>query len=532
MRWLRWLATPVALLALLASCTATAPLPSPSPTPSVTASAPSDTNPTARSRIAEGGIVRVPLASLPAAWNPWHPRGRATESVLARGPLSQGTFLFDAAGRPGANPNFLSGVSAAHDGGRTVVTLDLNPRAVWSDGAAITSADWVATWEALRGSDPGLQVADDRGWAGVAEVRAGTSTHQVVVTFAAVEPDWSRPLAAGPARAESVRDAATFNSGWPEYQAGWFSGPFVLGHADRTQGVLTYDRNPLWWGETPKLDHVVFRTIQPEAVGAAFQNNEFDWLRVDTPAHLAKVRAAADTTVREAPGTQGRLLRLDTAGTLADAGLRTALLRALDRAALARADLGALTSSPLTWGNHLLLTNQPGYVDQSVATGLGHDRAAAAEAFTRAGWPLAAGRRTRDGVPLALTMAVPPGDAWATAEFMAVAATLSDLGVEVTRTTGAADITPATVTFDAYPYAGVRTLTDPGAAALVARVAGEVSPVRRADLASQVSRVLWTSAETIPVHQPPQVVAVRNGLANLGAAGFASVRWEDVGWAR
>lgn len=530
MKWPRWVACLVALVALLASCTTASP-PSPTPTPGVTASAPSDTNPVPRSRVPEGGMVRLPLASLPTAWNPWHPRGRTSDAVGVREPLSEGAFVFDAAGRPTANPAYVAGAQVTHDG-HTTVTLDLNPQAVWSDGAAITAADWIATWRALGGSDPGFQVADDLGWTGVADARAGATSQQVVVEFRGIEPDWSRPLARGPARAESVRDAATFNSGWPEYRAGWFSGPFVLAHLDRAQGVITLDRNPLWWGDPPKLDHVVYRTIQPEALAAAFGNNEFDRLEVTTPDRLARVRAAADTIVRTAPGSTGRLLRLDAAGALGDPALRTALLRALDRAGIARADLGGVTDKPTTWGNHLLLTNQPGYVDQSVATGLGHDRTAAAEAFTRAGWPLTDGRRAHDGTPLALTMAVPDGDPWARGEYLALTATLADLGVTLTSTTGAADLTPVTTTIDRYPLAHVRAFTDPDVADLVARVASEVDPVRRADQASQLSRRLWQGAASIPLHQPPEVVAVRAGLANLGASGFATVRWEDVGWVR
>lgn len=530
MKWPRWVVTLTVLVALAAGCSATAPtLPTPSAA-TLTASAPTDTNPVPRDRVAEGGMVRLPLAALPLAWNPWHAAGATPEAVKVRGPVSSGAFTFDAAGRPTPDPDFLSNVTVAHEG-RTVVTLSLNPRAVWADGQPITAADWVATWRALGGGDAAYQVADGRGWAGVSEVRAGVTDHEVVVAFAGIEPDWSRPLAAGAARAESVQDAAAFNSGWPEYRAGWFSGPFVVAHVDRAQGVVTLDRNPLWWGDAPRLEHVVFRTIQPEALAAAFQHNEFDWLEPTTADSLAKARVAPDTVVRSAPGTSGRLLRVDTSGRLGDPALRTALLRALDRTAIGRADLAGLADTVQPWANQLLLTNQPGYVDEAVATGVDRDHTAAAEAFTRAGWALSGGRRTRDGVPLTLTMAV-ASDARARSEFEVVAATLDDLGVTLTSTDGAADLTPVTVPFDRYPLAAVRALTDPALADLVLRVSSEVTAARRADQAAQLSRRLWTDAGTIPLHQPPQVVAVRAALANLGAGGFASVRWQDVGWVR
>ena len=531
MPWPRWIVWLVALVGLLAGCTAPLQTPS-SPSASAAASAWADTNAMARGAIGEGGLVRVPLAALPTAWNPWHARGATTDAQRVRSPLSEGAFLFDAAGRPTPNPAFRAGVQGVHDPA-TTVTLALDARAVWSDGASITAADWVATWQALGGRDPADQMGSDQGWRGVADVRAGSSPYEVVVRFDGVQPDWSRPLAAGPARAESVRDAATFNSAWPEYRPGWFAGPFVLAHLDRGQGIVTLDRNPLWWGEPPLLDHVVFRTIQPEALAAAFQHNEFDWVELGSPVRLAQVTTIADATIRTAPGTRGRLLRLDTRGVLADAGLRTALLRAVDRAALARADLSDLTATPTLWANHLLLTNQPGYVDQAVATGLGRDQTAAARALSAAGWQLSDGRRVRDGQSLVLTMATPEGDAWARAEFDVLASLLADLGVTLaSTTTAAADLVGETVAFDRYPLAAVGAPADPALAGLARQVESETDAVRRADLAAQLSRAMWSDAATIPLHQPPQVVATRNGLANLGARGFASVRWSDVGWER
>lgn len=530
MSWPRWLAALVTVVGLLAGCTG-GEVPRPTRTPTVAAVAPSDTNPQPRARVAEGGMLRVPLTALPVAWNPWHPSGASPEASAVRAPLSAAAFTFDPAGRPAANPDYVTEATVTHSE-RTRVVLTLNPRAVWSDGAPITAADWIATWQALRGTAPGYQVTDDQGWRGVADVREGASAHEVVIDYAGIQPDWTRPLAAGPARADSVRDADTFNGAWSDYRAGWFSGPFIVGHIDKAQGVITLDPNPLWWGETPRLAHIAFRTIQPEAVAAAFQHNEFDVLPVTTAARLAQVRAAADTTVRSAPAPEGRLLRVNTAGVLGDPALRGALLRALDRAAVARANVDGTTGSPLVWSNSLLLTNHPGYIDEAVATGLGHDRTAAADALTKAGWPLVDGYRARDGRPLVLTMSVPTGDAAARREFDAIQTTLADLGVTLSEATDAPDLTPATVRFDRYPLAGVREHADADVADLAGRVSVEVDAVRRADLSAQLARRLWERADAIPLYQPLQLVAVRNGLANLGPNGFGSTRWEDVGWAR
>ncbi len=529
MTWPRRVAVLVTLAALVAGCSPPVPQPGPT-TPVVAATAPTDDNAAGRERVADGGILRLPLTALPAAWNPWTPAGRTPDATAVRGPLSAPAFWFDAAGRPSPNPDYLAHVDVRHEG-HTVVTLRLHARAVWADGTPITAADWVATFRAL--TNPAYRVADDSGWSGVSDVAAGASDHEVVVTYATVQPDWAQPLAAGAARAASVADAATFNAGWPAYRRGWFSGPFVVAHIDATQGVVTLDPNPQWWGEQPKLAHVTFRTIQPEAATAAFGHNEFDALAVGTDAdRLQRLRGVADTAIRTAPGTTGRLIRLDTHGRLSDPALRLALVRALDRGKLAAADVGGLVDQPLVWGSHLELTNQPGYVDQALATGVGYDRAAASESLTKAGWPLVDGRRVKDDRPLELTMTTPADDPWARGEFTTASAALSEVGIALTAVASGGDLTPATVAFGRFPFAGVRSMTDAALGDLPARVSTETDAVRRADLAAQLDRHLWLSATAIPVFQVPQVVAVRAGLANVGASGFGTVRWQDVGFLR
>ena len=80
---------------------------------------------------------------------------------------------------------------------------------------------------------------------------------------------------------------------------------------------------------------------------------------------LQQSRAAADTTLRTAPGTHGRSLLVSRAGLLADAALRRAVLMAIDRAEVGASDLADLHDPPRTWSSNLLLPTQPGYVDQA-----------------------------------------------------------------------------------------------------------------------------------------------------------------------
>lgn len=517
------------LAMLLVACSAPPPAPDPTTTP-VAADAELDINAQPRERLRDGGLARLPLVSLPTQWNPRHPDAAEASTQRLLAVLSPSHFTLDAAGRPSANPDFVSGVDVQH-GESTVVTLDLVDGAVWGDGGPVTAADWVAAWQVGSGQVAGAHVLDTAGWERVKEVRAGDSPRQVVITYAGIVPDWAEPLVAGPARAASTASAEAFSWGTPDKRH--YAGPFLVAHVDKTQGLVTLERNPRWWGDQPKLERIMFRTVQAQAVAAAFQHNELDvWETGTSSDRLQQTRAASDTTLRSAPGRSGRALHVSRSGVLADVAVRRALLLALDRTLVGPHDLADVTKPPRTWSSNLLLPTQPGYVDQARATGLGGDPDQAAKALDEAGWALESRVRVKDGQPLELTFRAERDDELATSEFIVLADQLARVGVRLRAVPGDADLVPVTVRVSAFPLARLpeEMASAPGASDLVARVGAEVDPVRRADQASQLARLLWQEVVEIPLYQVPQFVAVRNGLANLGAPGFATTDWEDVGW--
>ena len=518
-----------ALAALLfVACTAQ-PMPDPSTPPPVAADAESDVNAQPRDRLRDGGLLRFPLAELPTQWNPRHPDAEAgTQRVLAA--LNPTHLTLDAAGRATPNPDFVADLAVEH-GDRTVVTLDLVERAVWGDATPITAADWVATWRAASGQVPDLRFASSDGWERVAEVREGANPRQVVVTFHDVDPDWAQPLVAGPLPAATLATADAFT--WGAFEDGRHTGPFLVTHVDTVQGLVTLERNPLWWGDRPKLDTIMFRTVPEEALAAAFQHNELDaWDTGPSADRVEQAQVAADAAVREAPGVTGRVLKVSRSGALADLQVRRAVLMALDRAKVGVHDLPDGVEAPRAWSDPLVLPTQPGYVDQARATGLSSDTARAGQLLDEAGWELRAGRRMKEGQLLTLSVLVPAGDERAAEELEDLGNQLDAVGVGVKPVTADADLTPASVRVGAFPWAQLpdAVATTVGAPELAEEVSDEADPVRRADQASQLARLLWQDVVTIPLYQEPEFVAVRQGLANLGAHGFATTDWEDVGW--
>jgi len=504
----------------------------PQQSPAVTTPVPAGgVNGRAADQLAEGGLLRLAISAAPTQWNPFSTAGGTTSADVLRGPLSGQAFLFDASGTPRPNPDYL--VSATASGSPTVVTLRLNPLAVWGDGVAITAADWVATFKAYRAAQERHTARSLAGWERVAGVRQGADDHEVVVTFTGDVPDWTEPLVELPARASSVADAATFDHGWSDYRADWFAGPYVVAHVDQVQQLWTLEPNPRWWGTTPRLDRIFVRIVSPDALASTVAAGEFDLYspgRED--ALLALARTAPDSAVRTAPGTSGRSLTLSLEGPLADRKLCQAIVRGIDRAKLARAALRSAEPNPTLWSNHLMLPQQAGYLDASTATGLDYDARAAAQALTDAGWPLVGGVRTGASGALTLTVGVRTGDARAEAEASSIAADLTALGITVRTVSSGADLTPVSVAVPRYPLRGVagRFASVPGLAELVVGMDSNLDASARLGQATQAARLLWQDARTLPLYVEPDVVVVRTRLANLGASGYASTTWADVGF--
>ncbi len=527
---MRTIASLVTAAALTAGCSAS---PSPSLSPVVTSSATLVTNSQDPKNLRDGGTLRVPILKFPTQWNPFVAAADAdTRSVLDA--VRPRVFDFAGDGTPTPDPDFVTSADATHDG-KTVATLALNPEAVWGDGAPITAGDWVATWTFLTDPPAGVDVARPAGLTDVESVRQGENDHQVVITYSGVEPDWSQPWEYGPLRAASVANAEA-RAGWSTFHPEWFAGPFTITHIDRQQGLVTLERNARWWGTPPRLSTITFRTIQQQAEAAAFASNEFDIFdATGEPSALALAGQAEGVTVRSAEGRAGRELILQTADSpLADQNVRQAVLRALNRERLADAVSESDQTQATVWSNHLLLTNQPGYSDQAEGTGLGYDPQAAGTLLSDAGWTLQGGHRVRDGRPLQLTINASGGDERAASEAARITSDLAAIGITVEPTAGAADLSVKTVTASRYPLAdlGARVTEPADLHELAARVQAEADPASRVDLANRTAAGLWRRADTIPLYQEPQIVAVKSELANLGADGFASVPWSDVGWSR
>ncbi|WP_344444408.1 ABC transporter substrate-binding protein [Kitasatospora nipponensis] len=483
-----------------------------------------------RAAVRDGGTLRWAVDAVPASLDVYDPAATADTALIAHA-LLPSLFRLDDRARPVADPDYLAG---AQVDGRTV-TYRLNPKALWSDGKPLAVADFTAQWTALR--------AAHTGYAAIESITQGSDPHQVKVVFKQPYASWRSlfsPLqaAAGP----SVT-----------------AGPLTVASLDAKAGRASLVRNPRWWGDPVKVDGIDFLATAnrldaldrdqvdvadlAQAVDRPPAAPSTDAVDAATQA-LKRAQALPGITLHRAAAPAFTQLTLNGArGQLADAAVRRAVAAAIDRGKLASAVLDPLGLPAVPLGNHLVMTDQDGYRDNSGAI---------------------AG--TAKELHLDLTLLLTEGSASARRTADALVAQLAPAGVTVHPQAVPADgfvrdhlaggdwdlalfswpasAFPAT---DERPlYAKPRPGQDGKPVAglnyggsgteeidqLFDQAAAELDPVKQTALLQQTDGRIWQLGHSVPLYQRPDLVAVRTGVAGAGAYGFAWPRYQDVGFLR
>lgn len=141
---------------------------------------------------------------------------------------------------------------------KQVVTYQISPKAVWSDGTPITSTDFKYTWEQIAGPDA-TDVYDATGYDKIDTVD-DSDPATVVVTFKEPYAGWKSLFGSGygimPSHLLQGKDRnAEMKDGYS-----WSGGPFKIEKWEKGVGV-TLVPNDKWWGDKPKLDKIEFKFI-------------------------------------------------------------------------------------------------------------------------------------------------------------------------------------------------------------------------------------------------------------------------------
>ncbi|MGH3473528.1 MAG: ABC transporter family substrate-binding protein [Aeromicrobium sp.] len=497
-----------------------------------------------------GGRLRLAVTSMPGNFNPVQADGAGAAATQVLAPTSGSAVRITTDGGWRVDPDYASAVDVV-DRKPLTVRVRLNPDAVWQDGTPIAAKDMTAFQLAMSGEVDGLEVASTDGYDDIDSVERGDNRFEYTVTFGTPRSDWPRYIYPRlPADVSSKPKA--FNNGFRS-KAVPSNGPFVVTSVDTKTGTITEKRNPRWWGRKPRLEQVVWRIADPTVQAEAFAADELDAVSLDD----STFEEADDSgTVQAAGGAQWSHLTLNGGrGPLKDTNVRRAVAAAIDRQALAEAAGKAVGVPGRTAGSVVLVPGQRGYRDvagKDLKTGQDEARAL----LEKAGYTQKDGKAVRDGKPLTLRLPAPSDTPRSEARVKAIAGDLEAVGITVKTPTIKAprffrdtvvplDFDLVTFTWPASPFPvetaarRFRPIDSPenytGVAAkkLDGRWDDATTTLdddERAGIIHDLDARLAREAVVIPLAVLPEVVEVKDGLVNFGAATFEQPDFTTVGF--
>ncbi|NUS45540.1 MAG: ABC transporter family substrate-binding protein [Mycobacteriaceae bacterium] len=515
-----------------------------------------DVNPQPAEKVRDGGDMVIGVGAFPSNFNLLHNDGNVYDTQRIVEPTMPRPYVSDAAGNISVNRNFFTDIRITGVDPQRV-TFTINPRAVWSDGSPITWEDLASQANALSGRDSRFQIAATNGFERVARVERGADEREAVLVFAQPYGDWMNLYDPVYPKAVTASPEA-FNNADRE-QLSISAGPYRMSRIDRVANRVTLERNPRWWGARPKLDHITYTVIDGAAAVPAMLNREIDatFDNLYNVNDAAMAHSSPDIAVRIAPDPSTSFVTFNGApgAILADARLRVALAKAIDRRTIVKALQNGLVKDPKPLANHIFLQHQTGYRDNAQA--LDYDPAAARRELDALGWRLHGEVREKQGRRLEITDAlvdIPNGVSAA----KIIRANLAAVGVRVNirpyRYTGffAEVIHPGR--FDIAQHGWVHTQFPLGALtqiyaldpnnlqgnyghvgsaeinALIDRTVSELDPAKSRRLANEVDRKVSEIGFSIPMYELAGAIPVRTNVANFGAFGLATPDYTVLGF--
>ncbi|MCU1679031.1 MAG: hypothetical protein JWM93_3789 [Frankiales bacterium] len=526
------------------------PAPSTSTPAAVTALDSTSWRTAAPADVAEGGTLRLAASALPANFNPLQADSASSDAAEILAPTSGGAVRITADGGWEVDPDYATSVKIAD---RSPLTIDvrLNPKAVWAGGTPITAKDMIAFWKAQNGSNKSFAVASTAGYDAIASVVQGKDRFAYTVTFKQPTAEW--PQYIYPRLAANVSASPQlFNEGF-RTRAISSNGPFVVTSIDTATNVVTLERNPRWWGRTPRLEKITWNLADPAVQAKAYAAGELDAVDLQASTYAT---ASSTGTVQRAAGVEWSQVTLNGGrGPLADVRVRRAVAHAIDRGPIATTAAKSMGAPAAPLGSLLLVPGQRGYTDSSAP--IAYDPAAAKTLLTEAGYTQGSGGMfAKNGAPLQLTLPVPQDTPANSARSTSIAKDLRAVGIAVTLRSVPAEtffdqvVIPLDfdlVTFirraSPFPVTGAKpqffpldspqNYTGIGTARLGAgfdTVLGTLADDLRLKRVAKLDEWLFEDVPVIPLAVTPVVMGVRDGVVNYGASQFEQPDWTTVGF--
>jgi peptide/nickel transport system ATP-binding protein len=513
-----------------------------------------DINPQNPATLLDGGNLRLALSEYPVNFNPAHIDGNTADASAIIKPSMPRAFIIKPDGSTTLNTDYFTSIELTKTNPQ-VVTYTINPKAVWSDGTPITWEDIAAQTNALSGKDERFRIASPNGADRVASVTRGVDDRQAVMTFAKPYAEWQGMFAGNsvlmPHSMTSTPEAfndAELNAPGPS------AGPFIVTTVDKAAQRIVLTRNPKWWGQKPRLDSITLLVLDAAADIPALQNNAIDAVGLGSLDDLTIAQRTPGISIRRAPGASWSHFTFNGApgSILADPKLRVAIMKAIDRQAIANVSQRGLVNNPTPLNNHIYVAGQEGYQNNSEVADFNLD--GARRDLDDLGWKLNGPFRQKDGRTLAIRLVL--FDALSGRQVAQVAQnSLAQAGVKLDIDVKAGggfftnyiipgdfDIALFGWVGDAFPLSSLTQIyasygesnfgkigTDE-IDAKIEQTLSELDPAAARRIANNVDQLIWQEGFSLPLVQSPGNVAVRSKLANFGAAGLGDNNYTAIGF--
>lgn len=508
------------------------------------------------SAVKDGGTLTMSVSQLPDNWNYNQADGSLADLNTVRLPMGAGGYIVaDEKGTVSLNKDYIESATVKSQDPE-VIEVKYNKNAKWEDGSPITIKDMIAYAKAMSGADKKYQIASTQGWEDIESVTQTADEFTGEIKYKKKTVDWIQYTYPDiPASISS--DSTKFNKGYvttPTPSAG----PFKVAKVDQTGKVITLTRNPVWWGQKPKLDTIIFKVLTQVQEPQAFANKEIDVLNnIVSGDSYASAKARTDAVMEKTYGVTWTHVTLNTTrGALADVNVRKAIGLAINRQLIGQVVVGPLEAPVTLVNNAVFMPGQAGYED-SYGGALTYDPAKAEQTLKDAGYAKGSdGVYAKDGKALTFSIAVPAEAKSNINRATQISKDLTAIGFKVDLKTVPSDayfkdyVTPKNfdmVTFSwqgtLFPIATAANLfspvssaqnytgyANPEVATLNAQTQAEFDQAKRIQLADQLSKAMLSDYTIIPFYATPNIVAVNSKLANVGASQFETADWTTVGY--
>ena len=447
-----------------------------------------------------------------------------------------------------------------------IIVYQINPRAVWSDGMAITYADFAYNWQAQSGKTAFADLGgkafaplDESGYDDISSVSGAPSDpYTVTVTFSHPYPDWKSLFSyLMPAH---VGRAVGFGSGFTDPVADLVSGgPYLVSELQDGYS-LELVRNAHYWGSPANLSTITYYFMSGTAETInALSSGEVDVAALQAePTSFKQLQATSGLSVEPVASNFYEDLDFnEVGGPLSSPVLREAVMMALNRSGMASELLAPYGLATTSVDNRVYLRGQPGYAPD----GASYDQAAPAAALKlleAKGYTLKGNvLKSPTGSPVGLSLFVEQADPVAQELALVVTTSLAAIGVTVTPTPGGplnADMFDEPSALPAgwqmaielrqaplYPSQIARSYATGGATNLdgyssapmnaLANEIRSVAPAQLSALYDEIDDQAWKDFVDIPLVQVPVVVARNSSLLNVEPGPyFGDIAWDEQDW--